>query len=151
MVHFGEFLKTWSLRSNSDTVQVSFNRTIIGGKCQTFKWDILSNFQTTYVHLTLTNFPIRRTAGNKELFLSFFPYSILWLFLSRIAVPVERLHLLLFPITFMITEKKIRQIVSWLLMWLLRLFWLLIYHLQPINQPKLEVFVLIGDVLKLWN
>ena len=150
MVHFGEFLKTWSLRSNSDTVQVSFNRTIIGGKCQTFKWDILSNFQTTYVHLTLTNFPIRRTAGNKELFLSFFPYSILWLFLSRIAVPVERLHLLLFPIT-MIMEKKVRQIVR-LLMWL-RQFWLRhpICHLQPINQPKLEVFVLIGDVLKLWN
>ena len=35
MVHFGEFLKTWSLRSNSVTRQVSFNRTKIGGKCQT--------------------------------------------------------------------------------------------------------------------
>ena len=34
MVHFGEFLKTWSLRSNSVTRQVSFNRTKIGGKCQ---------------------------------------------------------------------------------------------------------------------
>ena len=33
MVHFGEFLKTWSLRSNSVTRQVSF-RTKIGGKCQ---------------------------------------------------------------------------------------------------------------------
>ena len=31
---FGEFLKTWSLRSNSVTRQVSFNRTKIGGKCQ---------------------------------------------------------------------------------------------------------------------
>ena len=40
MVHFGKFLKTWSLRSNSVTRQVSFNRTKIGGKC-----DILSNFQ----------------------------------------------------------------------------------------------------------
>ena len=29
MVHFGEFLKTWSLRSNSVTRQVSFNRTNI--------------------------------------------------------------------------------------------------------------------------
>ena len=48
MVHFGEFLKTWSLRSNSVTRQVSFNRTKIGGKCQNSKiqWDILSNFQT---------------------------------------------------------------------------------------------------------
>ena len=34
MVHFGEFLKTWSLRSNRVTRQVSFNRTKIGGKCQ---------------------------------------------------------------------------------------------------------------------
>ena len=30
--HFGEFLKTWSLRSISVTRQVSFNRTKIGGK-----------------------------------------------------------------------------------------------------------------------
>ena len=34
MVHFGEFLKSWSLRSNSVTRQVSFNRTKIGGRCQ---------------------------------------------------------------------------------------------------------------------
>ena len=34
MVHFGEFLKTWSLRSNSVTRQINFNRTKIGGKCQ---------------------------------------------------------------------------------------------------------------------
>ena len=43
MVHFGEFLKTWSLRSNSVTRQVSFNSTKIGGKCV-----ILSNFQTMW-------------------------------------------------------------------------------------------------------
>ena len=30
----GEFLKTWILRPNSVTRQVSFNRTKIGGKCQ---------------------------------------------------------------------------------------------------------------------
>ena len=48
MVHFGEFLKTWSLRSNSVTRQVNFNRTKIGGKCQKFKCDILSNFQTMW-------------------------------------------------------------------------------------------------------
>ena len=34
MVHFGEFLNIWSLRSNSVTRQVSFNWTKIGGKCQ---------------------------------------------------------------------------------------------------------------------
>ena len=34
MVHFGEFLKSWSLRSNSVTRHVSFNRTKIGEKCQ---------------------------------------------------------------------------------------------------------------------
>ena len=37
MVHFGQFLKTWSLLSNSVTRQVSFNRTKIGGKCQNSK------------------------------------------------------------------------------------------------------------------
>ena len=37
MVQFGEFLKTWSLRSNRVTRQVSFNRTKIGGKCQNWK------------------------------------------------------------------------------------------------------------------
>ena len=48
MVHFGEVLKTWSLRSNSVTRQVSFNRTKIGenAKIQKLKCDILSNFQT---------------------------------------------------------------------------------------------------------
>ena len=40
MVHFGKFLKTWSLRSNSVTRQVSFNRTKIGGKCQNSKIQI---------------------------------------------------------------------------------------------------------------
>ena len=50
MVHFGEFLKTWRLRSNIVTRQVSFNRTKIGGKCQNkkLKCDILSNFQTMW-------------------------------------------------------------------------------------------------------
>ena len=37
MLHFDEFLKTWSLQSNSVTRQVSFNRTKIGGKCQNLK------------------------------------------------------------------------------------------------------------------
>ena len=37
IVNFGEFLKTWSLRSKSVTRQVSFNRTKIGGKCQNSK------------------------------------------------------------------------------------------------------------------
>ena len=37
MVNFGEFLKIWSLRSNSVTRQVSFYRTKSGGKCQNTK------------------------------------------------------------------------------------------------------------------
>ena len=45
MVHFGEFLKTRSLWSNSVPRQVSFkNSTNIGGKCLNSKF--LSNFQT---------------------------------------------------------------------------------------------------------
>ena len=34
MVHFGEFLEIWSVRSKSVTRRVTFNRTKIGGKCQ---------------------------------------------------------------------------------------------------------------------
>ena len=33
-VNFGEFLKTWKLKSNCVTRQVTFDRTKIGGKCQ---------------------------------------------------------------------------------------------------------------------
>ena len=33
MVHFGDYLKTWTLLSNSVTRQVSFKRTKISGKC----------------------------------------------------------------------------------------------------------------------
>ena len=48
MVHFGEVLRTWSLRSNSVTRQVSFNRTKIGGKYKNYKNSnaTLSHFQT---------------------------------------------------------------------------------------------------------
>ena len=38
MVHFGEFLKIWNLRSASVTRQVTFNRTQIGGKRQKTFW-----------------------------------------------------------------------------------------------------------------
>ena len=44
MVNIGEFLKTWSLRSNSVTRQVNFNKIKIGenAKIEYFKCDILS-------------------------------------------------------------------------------------------------------------
>ena len=55
MVHFGEFLKTWSLRSNRVTRQVSFNRSKIGGKCQ--NWNVkmrhFGDFQTMWLGLQL--------------------------------------------------------------------------------------------------
>ena len=50
MVHFGEFLKTWSLRSNSVTRQVNFNRSKISGKCQNSKtefWSQIFSFATS--------------------------------------------------------------------------------------------------------
>ena len=37
MIHFGEFLKTWSLLSNSVIRQVTFNKTKIGGKGQNWQ------------------------------------------------------------------------------------------------------------------
>ena len=46
MVNFGEYLINWSLRSNSVTKQVNFNRQkmLENAKIQKFKCDILSNF-----------------------------------------------------------------------------------------------------------
>ena len=57
MVHFGEFLKTWSLRSNSVTRQVSFNKTKVGGKCQNWKTQMrhFGWFSNT-VHVYLIDF-----------------------------------------------------------------------------------------------
>ena len=51
MVHFGEFLKTWSLRSNSVTRQVSFNNTklVENAKIKKLKCDILDDFQTLWM------------------------------------------------------------------------------------------------------
>ena len=49
MVYFGEFLKTWNLRSNSVTRQVSFlkgQKLVENAKIKKFKCDILSKFQT---------------------------------------------------------------------------------------------------------
>ena len=48
MVHFGEFLKIWSVQSNSVTRQVTFNRTktVENVQIQIFKCVIFSNFQT---------------------------------------------------------------------------------------------------------
>ena len=56
--HFSELLK--SLRSNSVARQVTFNSSKIGGKCQNFKCDILSNFQTMCaikLEFWMENFP----------------------------------------------------------------------------------------------
>ena len=62
MVQFGEFLKIWSLRSNSVTRQVSFNRTKIGGKCQkeTF-WVIFK--QCAVLHLFFLSQIFYRTSS----------------------------------------------------------------------------------------
>ena len=48
MIHLGEFLKTSSLRSNSVTRQVSFNRSQLleNVKIVNFNCDILGDFQT---------------------------------------------------------------------------------------------------------
>ena len=50
MVHFGEFLKTWSLQSNRVTRQVSFigQKLVENAIIQRFKCDILGDFQTLY-------------------------------------------------------------------------------------------------------
>ena len=45
MVIFGEFLKTWSLQSNSVTRQVTLNKTQIGGKCENCKFLIFLFFR----------------------------------------------------------------------------------------------------------
>ena len=80
MVHFGEFLKTWSLRSNSATRQVSFDRSKIGGKCQNWKFQMrhfgwFSNsvtlFENTWYLALLRNETILRWISNNVLQLFF--------------------------------------------------------------------------------
>jgi len=57
IVYFGEFLKTWSLRSNSVTGQVNFNRTKIGEKFQNAKnsnatfWVIFEQCADEYINM----------------------------------------------------------------------------------------------------
>ena len=70
---FGEFLETWSLRSNSVTRQVNFNRTKIGGKCQNSKIQMLhfgwfSN-NVTYLCQEMTTVQIQKFPK---------PYSVSW-------------------------------------------------------------------------
>ena len=50
MVHFGEFLKTWSLRSNSvpDRSVLIRKKLVENAKIQRFKCDILGDFQTLW-------------------------------------------------------------------------------------------------------
>ena len=57
MIHFGKFLKTWSLRSNSVTRQVSFNRTKIGGKCQNSKIQ-MRHFESFSNNVNLFGHPV---------------------------------------------------------------------------------------------
>ena len=63
------FLKTWNLRSNSVTKQVTFNRTKIAGKCQNSKnqkrhFESFSNTVHQFVSLSL--FDILQTLLNFE-------------------------------------------------------------------------------------
>ena len=70
MVHFCEFLKTWSLRSNSVTRQVNFKigqKLVENDKIQKFKCDILSNFQTMWNHFNL-QFPTLLKQSNIPFF-----------------------------------------------------------------------------------
>ena len=49
MVHFGEFLKSWNLLSNSVTRFVNFKRSTFGEKCQKkIKCDILGPFRRVF-------------------------------------------------------------------------------------------------------
>ena len=52
MVHFGDFLKTWSLLSNSVTRQITFKMHKKIAQVEKLKCDILRDFQT----LCLNNF-----------------------------------------------------------------------------------------------
>ena len=49
IVHFGEFMKTQSLRSNSVSRQVNFERTKIGKKCQNSKSKMSHFFQNVCI------------------------------------------------------------------------------------------------------
>ena len=92
---FGEFLKTWSLRSNSVTRQVNFNRKKIGGNCQNWKFQMRhfgcapwSEFQGVPYYL-LSFYAIYRWITAPELLqqLKVCPKMILALSLSGTTLP----------------------------------------------------------------
>ena len=77
IVHFGEFLKNWSLRSNSVTRHVTFKRTKIGGKCQNQKLK-MRHFESFSNIVRLRDFHF----WSFRSFLATFPWiCILWLWI----------------------------------------------------------------------
>ena len=74
MVRFSEFLKTWSVRSNRVTRQVSFNRSKFGGKCQNSKvqmrhFEEFSNIvQVPDKHIRLSLAPHVRDPNERRFF-----------------------------------------------------------------------------------
>ena len=66
MVHFGEFLKTCSLRSNSVTRQVNFNMTKISGKCQNSNATFSVIFKQYVDVVIVTSIRIRNIAISRK-------------------------------------------------------------------------------------
>ena len=64
MVHFGEFLKTWSFRSNvlPDMSVLIGQKLVKNAKIQKFKCVILSNLQTMWKWWEMSLFPIKKLA-----------------------------------------------------------------------------------------
>ena len=57
MVHFGEFMKTWSLRSKPDRSVLIGQKLVENAKIKKFKWDIFGDFSNTvYVVTSGENF-----------------------------------------------------------------------------------------------
>ena len=70
IVHFGEFLNTWSLRTNSVTRQVNFDRSKIGGKCQNWKF-LNATFWVIFKHCARATSQELPPSISREIFMSF--------------------------------------------------------------------------------
>ena len=69
-VHFGEFLKTWNLLSNSVTRHITYRRTRIGGKCQ-----FLTNSNATFCfQVIIKNCEVWRIKKMMRLFRAIFKH-----------------------------------------------------------------------------
>ena len=128
MVHFDEFLKTWSLWSNRITRHVSFNSTKIGGKCQNL------NIQTRHFGW------FSNTVGKGEIF--FLPFRIRYQFWLIVPHSFDRCFVHLEKFLFVYQQIGSKKEIRWIQSNHRRRIWNRIEHLKRRGKLKLRTYAM---------